>query len=118
METDRRALSTLRQPPFGYIDVPKEWETVASGSSGYGWALDDSGVAGVTGALEDGTPVAVMYGLPHPGPPKVYPRYPGVTNAGFAFRIPVLAPGTYKITFTIHARDHGMQTLIRYVRIR
>jgi hypothetical protein len=118
MENDRRMLSTLRHPPFGYIDAPKEWETVAAGSWGYGWALDDSGVARVTGALEDGTPVAVSFGLPHPGPPKVYPQYPEVERAGFSFQIPPRPIGDCKIIFTIHAKDHGTQTLVRYVRVR
>jgi hypothetical protein len=118
MENDRQALSTLRHPPFGYIDAPKEWETVSGGSWGYGWALDDSGVVRVSGVLEDGTHVAVAYGLPHPGPPKVYPQYPGVEHSGFSFQIPPLPAGTYKIIFTIHARDHGTQSLVRYVHVR
>ena len=109
---ERARLAAVRRPPFGYVDVPAEGEPVASGRSGLGWALDDSGVSRVTVAFDDGPAQPVTSGLAHPGPPQVYPGYPGVGTAGFTFAIPPLSPGVHTLTVTIVARDGG-KTLLR-----
>ena len=108
----------MLNPPFGYIDVPAQDDTVTAGSGGYGWALDDSGVKRVTIAADDGPPLPAQYGGAHPGPAKVYPQYPDAARAGFGFVIPPLAPGTHSLTVTILAKDGGKTTLAREIVVK
>ena len=115
---DRAALAAVLNPPFGYIDVPAQGETVAAGSGGFGWALDDSGVKRVTIAVDDGPSLPAQYGGPHPGPAKVYPQYPDASRAGFGFAIPSLAPGPHTLTVTIVAKDGGKTTLAREIVVK
>ncbi len=110
-------LSALTRPPFGYIDVP-DGGTVGPGGDGYGWALDDSGIASVQVAFDGGPQSPAQYGLPHPGPPAVYPNYPGVRNAGFAFRIPPLSPGVHGLVVTATARDGGRSNLVKWFTVK
>jgi hypothetical protein len=112
---DRALLESILRPPFGYIDLPAETEEVGSGASVVGWALDDSGVAGVTVAVDAGPAAPALYGLPHPGPPKGYPQYPNVQNAGFAFALPAFPSGPHTLTVTILAKDGGKAVMKRNV---
>ena len=57
------AAEAAQHPPFGFLDVPKENDSAASGSWSYGWALDDSGVASVTVSLDNGAPLVVIQQL-------------------------------------------------------
>ena len=115
---DRAALAAVLNPPFGYIDVPGQGETVAAGAGGLGWALDDSGIKRVTIAADDGPPLPAQYGGPHPGPAKVYPQYPEASRAGFSFAIPSLAPGPHTLTVTIVAKDGGKTTMAREIVVK
>ncbi len=104
--------------PFGFIDAPKENETVAAGSWVYGWALDDSGIASVEVSAETGAPSAAAYGQPHPGIASAYPNYPDANAAGFGFSVPLLPPGEHTLTVTIVARDGGKAELKRRIHVR
>jgi hypothetical protein len=115
---DRAALAVVLNPPFGYIDVPGQGETVAVGAGGFGWALDDSGIKRVTVTADDGPPLPAQYGGPHPGPAKVYPEYPDASRAGFNFAIPSLAPGPHTLTVTIVAKDGGRTTMAREIVVK
>jgi hypothetical protein len=112
---DRALLESVLRPPFGYIDLPEEAEEVGSGASVVGWALDDSGVARVTVAVDDGPAAPALYGLPHPGPAEVYLQYPNVENAGFSFALSALPSGPHVLTITIVARDGGRTVMKRNV---
>jgi hypothetical protein len=112
---DQALLEAVLRPPFGYIDLPGEGEQIGSGASVVGWALDDSGVARVTVAVDAGPAAPALYGLAHPGPPKVYRQYPDVERAGFAFSLPALSAGPHTLTVTILARDGGKAVMKRNV---
>lgn len=102
-------------PPFGYLDAPAEGETVAPQAWGFGWALDDSGIAEVRAATEVG-PVDVSSHLRREGLEKLYPDYPEAELGGFAFRVPDLAPGPHRLTVTFLARDGGTMSIERTFR--
>src|SRR4029079_10694512 len=53
-------------PPFGVIDIPPENAEVAAGSSGLGWALDDSGIAEIHVATELGPGAPGIVGRARP----------------------------------------------------
>ena len=105
-------------PPFGFIDSPMENDSVASGSWAYGWALDDSGVAGVTVSLDGGASTPALTGLFHPGVKAVYPSFPNADNAGFGFFIPSGAAGPHVLTVTISSNDGGKTELKRQINIK
>jgi hypothetical protein len=105
-------------PPFGFIDTPKENDTVAAGTWSYGWALDDSGVAGVTVSLDNGPASAAAAGQPFPGVKEAYPTYPDADKAGFGFPMPSAAAGPHLLTVTITAKDGGKTELKRHVQIK
>ena len=105
-------------PPFGVIDVPAENADVASGSWGYGWALDDSGVAEVRVGTEVGPSGGAVIGQQHPGIAELYPDYPEKDRAGFGFVVPTVAPGAHSLILTLVARDGGQTVLTRPIRIR
>jgi hypothetical protein len=111
-------LEAVLHPPLGYIDRPTEGESVESGAWAFGWALADSGVARVMVTADGGIPFAALYGQPHPGAAKAYPRFPDSARPGFGFRIPDLAPGPHELTLTIIARDGGRTTLRRTIEVR
>src|SRR5437773_1635901 len=69
----RTAGATEQHPPFGFIDTPREGDTVASGSPATGWALDDSGVARVEVSLDNGPAVRAELGQSFPGVQEAYP---------------------------------------------
>jgi hypothetical protein len=112
------ASEAAQHPPFGFIDSPKEGDTVASGSWCFGWALDDSGVARVDVFLDNGPAVAAGLGEPFPGVKEAYPTYPSSDKAGFGFAMPSAAAGPHLLTVTITARDGGKTDLRRHIQIR
>ncbi len=105
-------------PPFGVIDAPVEGAEVSSGGWGYGWALDDSGVASVEVAADGGPAAPVLGGGRRPDLEKAYPDYPGAGSAGFGFSLPRLSPGPHTLTVTLIARDGGRTELVRTIRVR
>jgi hypothetical protein len=105
-------------PPFGVIDFPVENADVASGSWGYGWALDDSGIAEVQVATELGAATPGVVGGRRPDIPAVFPDYAGGANSGFSFLVPKLPPGPHALSITLVGRDGGRTVLTRWIRIR
>ncbi|HYV40402.1 MAG TPA: hypothetical protein VEO02_01305 [Thermoanaerobaculia bacterium] len=112
------ASEAARHPPFGYIDTPKENETVASGSAGYGWALDDSSVASVTASLDNGPAKPAELGQSYPGVKEAYPTFPNSDKAGFSFLIPPVASGPHLLVVTIMGKDGGKTELKRHVLVK
>jgi hypothetical protein len=104
-------------PPFGFIDTPKENDSVASGSWAYGWALDDSGIASVSAALDSGPATQAAIGQPYPGVKQAYPNFPNADKAGFGFPIPAAAAGPHLLTVTISSNDGGKTELKRQIKI-
>ncbi|MGH9400278.1 MAG: hypothetical protein ACRD00_07900 [Thermoanaerobaculia bacterium] len=113
-----RYLESVVHSPFGYVDAPKEGQTVAPGDFGFGWALDDSGIRQVRMSTESQAAVSLSYGSPHPGPAAVHPAFPDAARAGFGFAIPALPPGPHVLTFTFIAKDGGKAELMRLIRVR
>ena len=112
------ASESALHPPFGYIETPRENETVASGSRAYGWALDDSGVRKVTASLDDGPAVAVELGQSSPVVKAAYPTFPDSDKAGFIFEMPSVASGPHLLVVTIEGKDGGKTDLKRHVQIK
>ena len=112
------ASEAARHPPFGYIDTPKENEAVASGSRGYGWALDDSGVASVTASLDNGPAKPAELGQSYPGVKEAYPTFPNSDKAGFSFLMPPVAAGPHLLVVTITGKDGGKTELKRHVLVK
>ena len=106
------------RPPFGFLDMPKEGATVASGTWAYGWALDDSGIARITVSSENGATSPVSLGQPFPGVAQSYPNFPGSDKAGFGFPIPKLEPGIHTLTIAVAANDGGKIEIRRQIRVR
>lgn len=110
--------AAAREPPFGYIDAPKENEAVAPGFRAYGWALDDSGVATVTVSLDKGPALPVELGQNSPAVKQAYSRFPSSDTAGFVFTMPALPAGPHLLVVTITAKDGGKTELKRHVQIK
>jgi len=104
--------------PMGVLHVPKEGETVASGSWAFGWALDDSGIAQVTVVSETGETGPVATGQNFPGVLQTYPGYPDADKAGFGFGIPKLPPGPHVLTVTFIAKDGGRLEIQRHIQVK
>jgi hypothetical protein len=107
-----------QRPPFGFIDTPKENETVAPGSAVSGWALDDSGVANVMVSLDNGPASPAAFGESFPGVKEAYPTYPNSDKAGFRLALPPANTGPHLLVVTIHAKDGGRSDLKRHIQIR
>lgn len=105
-------------PPFGVIDAPVENAEVAAGSWGYGWALDDSGVAEIRVATELGPATPGVPGGRRPDIPAAFPEYADAANSGFGFLVPKVPPGPHTLSLTIVAKDGGERVLTRKIRIR
>ena len=105
-------------PPFGVIDFPPEDAEVAAGTWGYGWALDDSGIADVRVATELGPATPAFVGGSRPDIPAAHPEYADAATSGFGFLVPDVPPGRYTLTLTLVGRDGGERVLTRRVRIR
>jgi hypothetical protein len=105
-------------PPFGVIDFPTEGAEIATGTWGYGWALDDSGIAAVEVATELGPATRGFTGGVRPDIPPLYPGYADAANSGFAFLIPKVPGGPHTISIALIGKDGGRTVLKRRVRIR
>ncbi|MEP6993922.1 MAG: hypothetical protein ABI968_05320, partial [Acidobacteriota bacterium] len=105
-------------PPFGAIDVPAEFAPMAPGSGGAGWALDESGIAEIRVATEQGTAGTAWLGGRRPDIQKAYPDYADSGHAGFGFVVPVMPPGAHQIRLTIVGKDGGETVLRRHVWVR
>ncbi|MDQ5872691.1 MAG: hypothetical protein M3547_10880, partial [Acidobacteriota bacterium] len=105
-------------PPFGVIDVPLEGAHVDPESWGYGWALDDSGIAEIRVATELGPAGNALIGQAHPGIPEAFPDYPEKERAGFGFVVPRIPSGTHTLILTVVARDGGQSELRRQIHVR
>lgn len=105
-------------PPFGVIDFPTEDAEVAAGAWGYGWALDDSGIAEIRVATELGPATPGVPGGRRPDIPGAHPEYADAANSGFGFLVPAVPPGPHTLTLTLVARDGGERVLTRRIRIR
>ena len=112
------AAEAAQHPPFGFLDVPKENDSAASGSWSYGWALDDSGVASVTVSLDNGAPLPASLGQVFPGVKEAYPTFPNSDKAGFGFAMPSAAAGPHLLVVTITANDGGKTEIKRHVQIK
>ena len=112
------ASETVQHPPFGFLDAPRENDTVASGSTATGWALDDSGVAGVAVSLDNGPAAAATLGQNFPGVREAYPTFPGSDKAGFTFAIPSAAAGPHLLVVSITAKDGGKTEIKRHIQIK
>jgi len=112
------ASEAAQHPPFGFLDVPKENDTAASGSWAYGWALDDSGVAGVSVSLDNGPASPASLGQNFPGVKEAYPTFPNSDKAGFGFAMPSAAAGPHLLVVTITANDGGKTEIKRHVQIK
>lgn len=111
-------LESSLHPPFGVIDVPRENDTVSSGSWGFGWALDDSGIAEVRVSFDDGPGVPTVIHQPHPGVRDVHPGYPDSDAPGFGFSVPALGPGPHTLKAVFVGRDGGKTELPRRITVR
>jgi hypothetical protein len=103
-------------PPIGVIDFPAEDATVAAGTFGFGWALDDSGIAAVE-VGSDGAATPGSVGGPRPDIPAAFPGYPDGANSGFWFLVPNLPPGPHTLSVTLVGKDGGRTVLTRKVRV-
>jgi len=99
-------------PPFGMLGSPLENVPVDSGGWGFGWALDDSGIASVAVSFDGGPAAAAKTGDPFPGVKEAYPNFPDNDRAGFIFAIPKLSSGPHSLSVTVVAKDGG-QTVLR-----
>ena len=105
-------------PPFGVIDFPTEDSEVTGGTWGYGWALDDSGIAEIRVATELGPATPGVPGGRRPDIPAAYPAYADAANSGFGFLVPKVPAGLHTLTITLVARDGGETVLTRKIRVR
>ena len=105
-------------PPIAMFNTPGDQEAVANRSWCTGWALDDSGIAQVTGTTENGVAVPAKIDQPFPGVKESYPNVPGNDKAGFILQIPDLPPGSHSIRVEIVAKDGGKTTLVRNFNVK
>jgi hypothetical protein len=110
-------VNRCNNPPFGVIAAPAENASVASGSWAYGWALDDSGIASVSAAIDSGPATPAAIGQFFPGVKQAYPNYPGADNAGFGFPVPAATAGSHLLVVTINSNDGGKTELKRQIKI-
>ncbi len=112
------AITLTLHPPFGTIAAPKENETLAAGTWGFGWALDDSGIAKVLVSSEISPATPALISQFFPGVHEAYPNFPNSDKAGFGFAVPKLPPGLHTLTVTLVAKDAGRTVLRRPIVIR
>jgi hypothetical protein len=111
-------LEHFLHPPFGVLDVPRENDTVASGAWGFGWALDDSGIAEIRVSFDGGPGVPTTIHQPHPGVREAHPSYPENAAPGFGFAVPPLPPGPHTLKVIFVGRDGGKTELQRRIIVR
>jgi hypothetical protein len=105
------------QPPFGVLEVPAEGQAVAAGSWGYGWALDDSGIAEIRVESDLGPAGLAQLGGAWPGLAEAYPHVPGSASGGFGFAVPLAPPGPHTLRLTLVANDGGQSAIERRIVI-
>jgi hypothetical protein len=93
-------------------------EPLGSGQWTGGWALDDSGIAEVWIATEQGDEGPALVGMTRPDLPKVFPDIPEAAKGGFGFVVPKLEPGLHTLFVTVVAKDGGRTVLKRPIQIR
>ena len=111
----RRNVARLAAP-FGAIHLPKEGQEVAPGFWVHGWALDDSGIAEVRFAAEQGpSGLAMLAGAgrdsPRPSPTIRTPARAAATD----FRCPSCPTGRTRCASPLVGRDGGVTTLERAI---
>jgi hypothetical protein len=102
-------------PPTGVIHQPAEGQNVPAGFWVHGWAVDDTGIAGVDAATEEGPAGPVQRGTAWPGLEKFFPGFPGVERGGWGFVVPPLPPGPHTLRVTLVGRDGGRTLLQRRI---
>ena len=107
-----------QHPPFGFLNVPNENDSVASSSWAFGWALDDSGIVAVTVSLDGGPQSPAVLGQTFPGVKEAYPTLPNSDKAGFGFGIPSAAAGPHLLIVTLAAADGGKTEIRRHIQIK
>lgn len=111
------AQASASKPPFGFLNTPAEGQTVDPAGPpvfGTGWALADSGVAGVSVVFDNGQPGFVKTGFPFPGVKEQFPNYADADKAGYMFAIPKLPAGPHLLTVTVTAKDGGTTRIERH----
>ena len=105
-------------PPFGVIQVPAEGQTIPPGFWGFGWALDDSGIAEIRVSTELGPAGIAQIGANWPGLAAAYPEYVDAGSGGYGFIVPGVPPGPHTLIVTLVGRDGGQAALRRRVVVR
>lgn len=107
-----------RTAPFGVVERPLENAEVSPGEWSFGWALDDSGMAGVTVRVEGGTPVPCAIHTPFPGVEALYGKYPDAKLPGFGCPVPAAPEGSRVLLYELVGNDGGRTIVKRAVRMR
>ncbi|MEO8431912.1 MAG: hypothetical protein ABI592_10420 [Acidobacteriota bacterium] len=116
--SDLEARISRFYPPFGFLDRPREGESVSSGAWSFGWALDDSGIASVSVSADGGPRTASVIGQDYPGIDAIYPKYPDAPHPGFGFAVPALSSGPHALSVEIMGKDGGSVKLERRIVVR
>lgn len=101
------------QPPMAFLDGPAEGSVTSASVQLVGWALDPSGIAQVTAAVDGQIPSSAAIGLAHPGVADAHPGIPGNDRAGFAIEIQGLQKGSHSLIVTIVAKSGGKTEIHR-----
>jgi hypothetical protein len=99
------------------VQVPAEGQAVEAGSWGFGWALDDSGIAEIRIGSELGPAGIAQLGAKWPSLAEAYPDFSEAPRGGYGFVVPFLSPGPHVLTVTLVARDGGAAELRRPIVI-
>jgi len=111
----RRNVARLA-PPVGTIHLPEEGQRVAPGFWVHGWAVDDSGIAEVRYAAEQGPSGFAMLEGAWPGVAETFPGYPDAgSRSSYGFPLPELSDGPHTLRVTVVGRDGGVTTLRRTI---
>ena len=102
-------------PPTGLLQVPVEGQVVTSGFWGFGWAVDDSGVARVDIGSELGPASQAQLGSKWPGLYEFFPDLPGAERGGYGFPVPDLPAGPHTLRIILVGRDGGSTVLERHI---
>jgi hypothetical protein len=102
-------------PPTVLLQAPAEGQRVAPGFWGFGWAVDDSGIAEVRVGSERGPAGIAQLGGKWPGLRETFPDLPGSAEGGFGFPVPELTAGAHVLKITVMARDGGTTELSRRI---
>jgi hypothetical protein len=118
----RRALEELETvsdadaaPPTGLVHAPIEGQTVAPGFWGFGWAVDDSGIAEIRIGSELGPGGVAQLGGKWPGLAETFPDLPGSAHGGFGFPVPQLPAGPHMLKIRLVGQDGGETVLERRI---